>query len=344
MKNLENLLHTASKKVSLRDSDKTAIRAQLLSLEQKPISPKPTLSPFLNVYTFTWKHSASLAFVALFFFSGGLSALADKSLPGSFLYPLKTDINEQVLAWFAVTPESKQELSIKLAQRRIEEAELIADEPSVSLQVKKDHLKTTFAQVTIATENDDKTDDQVEAETETEVMVASAPAAPEATTMMMKVATPEAAQLKEVTSSQVGVSVSVMSVTEKTPAEEIIELRKIIKTLSATLVEQESEGGESRKEEVIKIQAKLLIAQKKLLLASDPKISLEKRAEYLIQVNTLVKNTQEFLNTDSSRSSVHSDQVATSSAPQLPETEQIKILSPKIPTGDSSEDATLLHN
>jgi len=293
MKNLEHILHTASKKVSMRDSEKTAIRARLLSLEQKQISQKPTLSPFSNLYLFTWKHSASLAFVAIFFFSGGVSAIADKSLPGSFLYPFKTDVNEQVLSWFAVTPQSKEELNIKLAERRLLEAELIADKPSVPDEVKEEHLKTTFDQVMVATAGGSEDIAKIEAEVKTEAQDASADS--QIAPAMTKISTADADPLEVASSSPLSDSVSLASAKQATPAEEITKLRNTIKSLRIDLIKQEKDGPQ--KEETIKMQAKLLVAQKKLLIVSDPKTSEEKRTENLLQVNALIKITEAFLNT-----------------------------------------------
>jgi hypothetical protein len=322
MKNLEYILHTESQKVSMRDHEKTAIRARLLSLKQKQIYPKSDASPFLNLYSFAWKHGASLAFVAVFFFSGGLSVVADKSLPGSFLYPLKTDINEQVLGWFAVTPQSKEELSIKLAERRLEEAELIANEPSVSDQVKEEHLKTTFDQVMVATAGDSeeiakieaKADVDAEAKTETETETESIPADSQIAPTAMSVSAVDAEPLEVASFSLQSASTTGTSAKQTTPTEEIAALRSTIKTLRTNLVKLEGEG--SRKEETIKMQAKLLVAQKKLLIASDTKTSEEKREESLLQVNALIKSTEVFLNAKS-ETSLTADEVASSSPAQL---------------------------
>jgi|GEM_PF-3052398 len=296
MKNLEYILHTESQKVSMRDHEKTAIRARLFSLEQKHISLRPALSPFSNIYAFTWRHGASLAFVVVFFFSGGVSAIADKSLPGSFLYPFKTDINEQVLGWFAVTPESKEELNIKLAERRLEEAELIANEPSVPDQVKEEHLKTTFDQVVVATAGDSEEIAQIEAGAGVKAERESASINPQIAPVMMKISTADSNPLEAASSSESD-SIGIASVGQRNITEEIIALRITIKTLRTTLVKQEGSGP--RKEETIKMQAKLLVAQKKLLIASDTKISEEKRTENLLQVKALIKSAEDFLNTKS---------------------------------------------
>ncbi len=55
--------------------------------------------------------------------SVAVSIGAQGSLPGEPLYPIKTEINETVEHWLAISAASETELSAKLARRRLEEAE-----------------------------------------------------------------------------------------------------------------------------------------------------------------------------------------------------------------------------
>lgn len=54
---------------------------------------------------------------------GGVSALAERSIPGDTLYKLKTVVNEPVAAIFALTQEEKTEWAERMVERRLYEAQ-----------------------------------------------------------------------------------------------------------------------------------------------------------------------------------------------------------------------------
>lgn len=58
--------------------------------------------------------------------SGGMAYAAENSLPGDFLYPVKTGVNERVARAFSATPAAKARLAAAIAERRLAEADALA--------------------------------------------------------------------------------------------------------------------------------------------------------------------------------------------------------------------------
>lgn len=54
--------------------------------------------------------------------SGGVSVVADSSLPGDVLYPIKIGVNENVASFLAMTSEAEARWAVRRAERRLEEA------------------------------------------------------------------------------------------------------------------------------------------------------------------------------------------------------------------------------
>ena len=67
---------------------------------------------------------------------GGVSYGAESSLPGDSLYPIKTDINERVTGWIALSAEAELEHHASLAIRRLEEAEKLKAEGRLDAELK----------------------------------------------------------------------------------------------------------------------------------------------------------------------------------------------------------------
>lgn len=58
--------------------------------------------------------------------SGGVSVAANAAVPGDILHPVKTEVNERVMAGLAFSAEAKAIVEARLAERRVEEAEKLA--------------------------------------------------------------------------------------------------------------------------------------------------------------------------------------------------------------------------
>ena len=70
--------------------------------------------------------AALLAVVLVVFAGTGVTLAAQQSLPGDLIYPVKTDVNEKVLSWFAVSDQAKAQYDLGLVQLRLQEAETVA--------------------------------------------------------------------------------------------------------------------------------------------------------------------------------------------------------------------------
>lgn len=67
---------------------------------------------------------------------GGVSASANGALPGDTLYPVKVNVNEKVRAALTLSDDAKAEYEVRLAERRLEEAEKIAAQGELKEEVK----------------------------------------------------------------------------------------------------------------------------------------------------------------------------------------------------------------
>jgi hypothetical protein len=70
---------------------------------------------------------AGLLIAAILAMGGGTAAAAENAVPGDLLYPIKTQVNEEVRAALAISPEAKAAWEAKRAERRLEESEKLAE-------------------------------------------------------------------------------------------------------------------------------------------------------------------------------------------------------------------------
>ncbi len=79
---------------------------------------------------------AGLLIVALGGSSAGAASLAENALPGDLLYPIKVNVNEEVRAALASTPEKKADVALARAERRIDELNTLAARGELSEEIK----------------------------------------------------------------------------------------------------------------------------------------------------------------------------------------------------------------
>lgn len=105
------------KKIGLDRAEKFFVRQSLMRGITPPLHEwhMPKLVPIM---------AALLISVVV---GGGVSFAAENSLPGDLLYAIKININEEVRAALAVSNVAKADLEARLAERRIEEAEKLAE-------------------------------------------------------------------------------------------------------------------------------------------------------------------------------------------------------------------------
>lgn len=313
MNDFEQKIIQAGKSVSMTERERANIRAQLIS-HIKDTHSKPVASPYVQFFSSAlYRHSVSFAFVAVLFFTGGLSTLADKALPGALLYPLKTGINEKVLSWFAVSEQSKKQLSITLAERRLFEAETIATEPNIPETVKVEHVKMLDEQLqkleggnartqVAETEPTPVMDSSV---TESSLMNIDATTAITATEapMLMKMSAPA----QDATTYESAAVISDMTTPAPVSGEEIKIVRDRIRTIRANLVIIRKEP--SRSVEALDYEAKLLRTQRSLLSSTFEGKTDEEKRTILGDANAVLSEIELFL--DESKATIKSSSQST---------------------------------
>lgn len=78
---------------------------------------------------------AGLLIVALGGSSAGAASLAEHALPGDLLYPIKVNVNEEVRAALASTPEKKADVALARAERRIDELNTLSARGELSEEI-----------------------------------------------------------------------------------------------------------------------------------------------------------------------------------------------------------------
>ncbi len=99
-------------------------RAQIRSVLQEHVAGNvPTYHMFRFLHL---RQTVLVASLVLFVSFGTVAVSAEKSLPGSLLYSLKTHINEPIRAAVAMTPEARINVEAELIDRRIAELEALS--------------------------------------------------------------------------------------------------------------------------------------------------------------------------------------------------------------------------
>lgn len=118
--------------MNLSSEEKSVIKQSLLNfIYQNPtrpivsVRPNPLLLVFIRKLNFA-PVMASLLLVSVLV-SGGLAVGAEKALPGDILYPVKVGLNEEVRGWVSVSEKSRANWEIERVQRRLKEAETLAE-------------------------------------------------------------------------------------------------------------------------------------------------------------------------------------------------------------------------
>ncbi len=111
--NLENLKEY-TKNVSLSSGEKFDMFENIRNYSNN--------NPVRSRYSVFMKHSIAYASMfALLIGTSATSYAAERSLPGDILYPVKTNINEEVAKTLSVTKKQKAKTNVKLVEKRMSE-------------------------------------------------------------------------------------------------------------------------------------------------------------------------------------------------------------------------------
>lgn len=128
----------ASERARLREILRAEIAATPLAKGEKtPFYDRWSFWPFVGNLTIFLKPTSAVFFIVLAL-GASASLAAERALPGDLLYRVKTNVNEKVEAFLAVTPKAKAEHRVSLVEKRLVEVEKLA----VSGRVEKAPQKT----------------------------------------------------------------------------------------------------------------------------------------------------------------------------------------------------------
>ncbi|MBU0750021.1 hypothetical protein KKH15_00700, partial [Patescibacteria group bacterium] len=131
MNNLETNLYDIKKNLTLSTSEKALGRAALQEfMEFHPSTGRPAVSPYTR---FVPIFRYALAVVLLLGVSGtGVAFAAEKALPGTPLYAVKTQINEPVSVALTFDTQDRADLKVALVEKRLKEFAQLTNQDDVS--------------------------------------------------------------------------------------------------------------------------------------------------------------------------------------------------------------------
>lgn len=134
-------LNTTIASVSMTEDERARVRGALVTeMAKAPLGRFDTLIETTAWYfsTINYRRIVAAATTSAFLFTmGGVSYAAEASLPGDKLYVVKTDFNEAVVEFLAVSDKDKAKVQTEFAQKRLEEASQLAAEGRLN-QERKD--------------------------------------------------------------------------------------------------------------------------------------------------------------------------------------------------------------
>lgn len=141
MKRFSQQFKKQGERITLRASEKAELKARLISyMEYHPlpaemvsVATKKTrvqeiISEPFFAFNFNKVYTQSFAGVFAVMFIMAVPLVAERTLPGDVLYPVKVQFNEEVRATLAFSPYAKVEWETQRLERRISEARLLASE------------------------------------------------------------------------------------------------------------------------------------------------------------------------------------------------------------------------
>jgi hypothetical protein len=134
-------LNTTIASVSMTEDERARVRGALVTeMAKAPLGRFDTLIETTAWYfsTINYRRIVAAATASAFLFTmGGVSYAAEAALPGDKLYVVKTDFNEAVVEFLAVSDKDKAKVQTEFAQKRLEEASQLAAEGKLD-QERKD--------------------------------------------------------------------------------------------------------------------------------------------------------------------------------------------------------------
>ena len=119
-----------AKEIRIEAPEKAGIKRILITYADKnPVRKSGVVRPSIvqrsQKYALKIK-TMPIALALILLLSGGTAFAAEGALPGNTLYPIKTEVNEEIRGWFALNAEAKANFHAKIAEERLEETEELA--------------------------------------------------------------------------------------------------------------------------------------------------------------------------------------------------------------------------
>jgi len=144
-------------RVSLSFAERENLKASIF----EKINSTPVKSPYFNWSFYT--KATSLAFATFVLITSPIVAAAQKSLPGDFLYPVKTQVNENVVEIF-VPQEEREEYHKTLLTKRAFEIKTLSEEGELSeeqIQAVEIAIEDSVSEVLTVSELNQKTEEEI---------------------------------------------------------------------------------------------------------------------------------------------------------------------------------------
>ncbi len=114
----------------MTDAEKASMRARLVSAMEAPRMPMQ--SPYQ--WLFAPRALSMIAILLMIVVTSGTAYAAQDSLPGGVLYPVKVSVIEPMAVALARSPAAKAEANATIAATRVEEAQTLAAQGSLTAQ------------------------------------------------------------------------------------------------------------------------------------------------------------------------------------------------------------------
>lgn len=141
MKNDLQKLTIEAQNIRMSNTEKRTMRAYLRNATHGELfaapTPSPVQSPYVYASFFTFQRAVSFALVLVVLAGSTTAYAAQGALPGDVLYAIKTKINEPATGALAFSTEAKANYYASLAERRMEEAQMLAAKGKLDAPTKK---------------------------------------------------------------------------------------------------------------------------------------------------------------------------------------------------------------
>ena len=179
----EKLIEKTGSEYKLSDGERAKMSRVVREYMQfkpivKPLREAPTYSISVSSSWFSFAHRPlAAALVLVLVFGSGVSYAAENALPGDALYSIKTYVNEPSRLALASGAEAKAEIQIEFAERRIEEATILAAEGRLDENTEgelavafESHAASAAEHMTAADEDDSSTSVELASRFETRLV------------------------------------------------------------------------------------------------------------------------------------------------------------------------------